>query len=233
MGSLGGEDVIFISFKDFQNDISFSALGLIITLACGIVRRTGALLETSQKPLGGFLQSHSSAHWDSIRDSIFHFMAWTNESRWRVETKFTQMFPLTLSWFFLQWICWPMLFQLWLILYFSGLGKMRKLYITRVSLGLLTTFEDKAISKLLTSEQLRVHFLGPFQLYYTRTSEGKAWVSSLYQVHPGVVSRTWRDTGGCLCCGRCTHMAWKKKEGNLWADGWRGLETTHFDANQD
>ena len=42
MGSLGGEDVIFISFEDFQTGISFSSLGLI-TLACGIVRRRSAL----------------------------------------------------------------------------------------------------------------------------------------------------------------------------------------------
>ena len=105
-----------------------------------------------------------------------------------------------------------MLFQLWLILHFAGFGKVRTLYLTRVSHGLLTHFEHKAIGKLLTSEQLRVHFLGPFQLHYTRTSEGQAWVSALYQVHPGVESRTWGDAGGRLCYGRCTHMAWEKRK---------------------
>lgn len=63
-GNLKGEDVIFISYEDFQNFISLSSLGLIITLATWHCKEENAL----HRAPSGFQNSTTPARRDPTEE---------------------------------------------------------------------------------------------------------------------------------------------------------------------
>ena len=149
MGNLEGEDVIFIRYEDFQNCISFSSLGLIITLAIWHCKEGRCPAETPPwVPPESYYLLHVGTQY-GIR--FFPFTGWTSKNntacRNRVYKNVSSSFPNSSHSFAVSVLRTWDLFKVML----------SNSHVTGIPTGLLTNLESLVFSELLTSESLSVN----------------------------------------------------------------------------